>query len=163
MWITVILRLCKFISYLSQRCINKLEGRYTWPGSTPNWNRWLATATKQACYILWLACLYTARTESGWCVSPVDNFHLPKGSDQQLKPLSYMYMMQWNLTVTLDQPCSTSGQLAECGQKVMLFGQMYPFNRKKVETHFALAVNTGFSILTTLKFQSQHPMTETPV
>ena len=32
---------------------------------------------------------------------------------------------------SLDQPCSTACQLAECGERVILFGQMHPYHRNK--------------------------------
>ena len=72
----------------------------------------------------------------------------------------------------VEQPCSTSGQLAECGQNGHVFWPDVPLQQKKIETHFAelskkeknfIHMKTGFSILSNLKFQFQHPMAENPL
>ena len=41
---------------------------------------------------------------------------------------------------TLDQPCSTSGQLAECSQKGYFVWSNAPLPQKKVETHFCYII-----------------------
>ena len=59
------------------------------------------------------------------------------------------------------------------GNKIMLLGKMYPFNRKqyrdgpvtdKIKTFRRFhTFNTGLCILSSLNFRLQHPMSEIPV